>query len=330
MAAKPRWDASRVNFDPALGDFALAQARDALAQGNWEAPRDLLAGGRTATTGGRPDWDRRSHRVRVLAESVANSAWVESWQVLDPMNADAALLRAQVETFRVLRSAGGSAATVRESAAADALALCNHAAEMAPEDPTPWVVMLTLARAAGRTSAGSGRDEFWRRWQEMRRRDEFNRDGHHEALAYLCASWCGSHVEMYDFAYWLASQAPPGSPLAVLPLVAHAEAYRAMAAGLPARAQPSPHVHWENPQVVADVDRVLRSWLGSASVTHAQADMDRNYLLHALVFSGRGHGPEARALFEAVGSHATRIPWTYTGDAETSFLYWRQQAFEAG
>ena len=320
-----------MNFDPALGDLALAEARDALAQGDWVAARDVLAATRgyaSSDTG--PSWDRRSHRVRVLAESVANSAWVERWQVLDPVNPDAALLRAQVEVIRVLRASGGGASSSedRAEAAAEALALCRHAAEMAPEDPTPWVVMLTLSRAVDRDHGGTrGRGEFWRRWQEMRARDGFNRDGHHEALTYLYPAWCGSHSEMYDFAYWLAGEAAPGSPLAILPLVAHAEAYRAALVGAPARAQPSPYIHWAMPHVGADVDRVLRSWLGLASVPHAQADIDRNYLLHAMVFSGRGDGDEARALFDALGSHAMRVPWSYTGDAETSYLYWRERAF---
>jgi hypothetical protein len=326
MAAKTRNDVLRVNMDPALGDIALAEARDALASGDWGQARDVLAQTRKSADG--PAWDRRSHRVRVLAEAVANSSWVERWQVLEPVNPDAALLRAQEETVRALRGSLTGGGGYRESAA-EALDLCIHAAEMAPEDPTPWVIMLTLARAADRGLKG-GHDEFWRRWQEMRERDTFNRDGHHEALMYLFAAWCGSHQEMYDFAYWLAGEAPPGSPLAVLPLVAHAEVFRSATAGVPKQRQPTPHAHWSRDLVSADVDRVLHSWLGSAVEPHAQADLDRNYLLHAMVYSGRVDADETRALFDAIGSHATRAPWGFTGDAETSFLYWRDRAFGSG
>ena len=77
------------------------------------------------------------------------------------------------------------------------------------------------------------------------------------------------------------------------------------------------------------MDRVLRSWLGSAIEPHAQADLDRNYLLHAMVYSGLVDTDETRALFDAIGSHAMRVPWSYTGDPESSFLYWRDQAFHA-
>lgn len=325
MAAKTRNDVLRVNMDPALGDIALAEARDALASGDWGQARDVLAQTRKSADG--PVWDRRSHRVRVLAEAVANSSWVERWQVLEPVNPDAALLRAQVETVRALRGSLTGGGGYRESAA-EALDLCIHAAEMAPEDPTPWVIMLTLARAADRGLKG-GHDEFWRRWQEMRARDTFNRDGHHEALMYLFAAWCGSHQEMYDFAYWLAGEAPPGSPLAVLPLVAHAEVFRSGTAEVPKQRQSSPHAHWSRDLVSADVDRVLHSWLGSAVEPHAQADLDRNYLLHAMVYSGRVDTDETRALFDAIGSHAMRVPWSYVGDPGATFLYWRDKAFHA-
>lgn len=324
MAAKTRNDILRVNMDPALGDLALAEARDALASGDWGPAREVLAETRKATDG--PEWDRRSHRVRVLAEAVANSSWVERWQVLEPVNPDAALLRAQVETVRALRASLAGRAVSRETAD-EALEQCEHAAEMAPGDPTPWVVMLTLARAADRGSK-RGHEEFWRRWQQMRARDTFNRDGHHEALTYLFAAWCGSHEEMYDFAYWLAGEAPPGSPLAALPLIAHAEVFRTATAGVSKQHQPSPYAHWSRPLVSTDVDRVLHSWLGSAIVPHAQADLDRNYLLHAMVYSGRVDTDEARALFDAIGSHAMRAPWSYTGDPASSFLYWRDRAFQ--
>ncbi|MBW8803105.1 MAG: hypothetical protein JF587_04490 [Catenulisporales bacterium] len=326
MAARTRNDVLRVNMDPALGDLALAEARDALASGEWGPAREVLAETRTGDSG--PQWDRRSHRVRVLAEAVANSSWVERWQVLEPVNPDAALLRAQVETVRALRASVSGTPGYWETAA-EARELCEHAAAMAPTDPTPWVIMLTLARAADRgVDAGQAdRDEFWRRWQEMRARDAFNRDGHHEALTYLFAAWCGSHAEMYDFAYWLAGQAPPGSPLAVLPLVAHAEVYRAATVGTAPQRRPSPYAHWQRQLVSRDTDRVLRSWLGSATVPHAQADLDRNYLLHALVYAGRVDCDESRALFDAIGSHAMRVPWSYTGDPVSSFLYWREQAF---
>ncbi|MYS44237.1 hypothetical protein GTY23_24015, partial [Streptomyces sp. SID5998] len=59
-------------FDAALDDAELATARAALAQGRWQAVRTLLA-----ATG--DDWDRRGHRVAVLAEPPHTAAWARDW-----------------------------------------------------------------------------------------------------------------------------------------------------------------------------------------------------------------------------------------------------------
>ena len=219
----------------------------------------------------------------MLAEAVANSSWVERWQVLEPVNPDAALLRARVETVRALRGSLAGGTGYRETAA-EALDMCTHAAEMAPNDPTPWVVMLTLARAADR-GRRSGHGEFWNRWQQMRARDSFNRDGQHEALMYLFGAWCGSHAEMYDFAYWLAGEAPPGSPLGGAPVGGARRGLSDGHIGVPGRSLLAARALVAD-LVTSDVDRVMRSWLGSAMQPHAQADLDRNYLLHAMVYSG--------------------------------------------
>src|SRR6185503_2333446 len=92
-----RSKAFKASFDPAFDDLDLAEARDELAQGRWEPARDLLEDTRS-------NWDRRAHRVKVLADTVAASAWIERWQALDPHNADAATLRAQVEVVRAVRA----------------------------------------------------------------------------------------------------------------------------------------------------------------------------------------------------------------------------------
>jgi hypothetical protein len=303
----------RSSSDPAFDDADLADARDELVQGTWEPARELLE---TAAA----DWDRRSHRIGVLAEAAAGAAWVEQWQLHDPRNRDVAVLRAQVEVVRVLRSATGA---TRGNTAGDAERHCRRAAELAPEDPTPWVSLVTLARAQG-----SDRNEFWQRWQGVNTRDRVHRDGFHQALIFLFDAWYGSHAEMYDFAYWVAGEAPPGSPLAILPLVAHAESYRYRFAAYRGLDKAGLGLHWTQPQVGRDIDVALERWLNANARPHAQAMADRNYLLHALIHADRWR--ETRSLFEAIGPHLTRIPWTYTGDPETAFAYWRKRALGAG
>jgi hypothetical protein len=305
----------KASFDPAFDDLDLAEARDELAQGRWEPTRDLLEDTRR-------NWDRRAHRIRVLADAVAAAAWVERWQALDPGNADAAALRAQIEVVRLVRSRGsqvretGSGKTEREVEE-----LCRLASTLAPKDPVPWISLVTLSRA----QSGLSRDGFWTRWQEMRNRDSWSRDGAHQTLIYLFGAWRGSHAEMYDFAYWLAGEAPEGSPLAVLPLVAHAESYRVRAADGRADSRAGLDYHWSGQQVNTDLDRILERWFlrTAASPAHAQAKADLNYLAHALIYADR-HS-DARPVMKAIGAHVTRLPWAYTGDPESTFAYWRNR-----
>jgi hypothetical protein len=300
----------KATFDPAFDDLDLAEARDEFAQGRWEPARDLLEDTRS-------NWDRRSHRVKVLAETVAASAWVERWQALDPHNADAATLRAHVETVRLVR-ARSQRDTGATKTAQEVEDLCRRAAGLLPKDPTPWISLITLARAQG-----VSRDELWTRWNGMRERDPWNRDGHHQTLIYLFAAWHGSHAEMYDFAYWLAGEAPAGSPLAVLPLVAHAESYRSHSADKRTAVRAGLDMMWTEDQVGLDLDRILSSWFANRGREHAQAKADLNYLAHALIYADR-HA-DARPVLQAIGPHVTRLPWAYTGDPETSFVYWRQR-----
>jgi hypothetical protein len=302
----------KASFDPAYDDLDLVEARDEIVQGRWEPARDLLDDTRR-------EYDRRAHRVRVLAEAVGTSPWIERWQALDPHNRDAAVLRAQVEVVRAAKAHNQAAAAGVNRLVKAAEEQCRRAIALDPRDPTPWISLLTLARVQG-----ASRDEFWRRWQELRDRDEWSREGNHQTLIYLFAAWQGSHTEMYDFAYWLAGQAPNGSPLAMLPLVAHAEAYRVRAVEAKASgSQAGLDLHWTRPQVQADLTGILTRWYLVAEPDHAQAKLDLNYLAHALVYADR-HA-EAAKVFTSLGPYATKLPWIYTGDPESAFGYWRER-----
>jgi hypothetical protein len=306
-----RSKAFKASFDPAFDDLDLAEARDEFAQGRWEPVRDLLEDSRR-------NWDRRAHRIKVLAETASAAAWAERWQSLDPHNADAVTLRAQIETVRLVRARSQVKEPGTNKTARDVEDLCRRAASLSPKDPVPWISLITLARAQG-----VPRDELWSRWHGMRERDPWSRDGHHQTLIYLFGSWQGSHAEMYDFAYWLAGEAPEGSPLAMLPLVAHAESYRSHSADKRTAVRAGLDMMWTEDQVSLDLDRILTTWYLRHEREHAQAKADLNYLAHALIYADR-HA-DARPVLKAIGPHVTRLPWAYTGEPEASFTYWRQR-----
>lgn len=108
-------------FDAALDDAELAAARTALAQGRWQTARSLLA--RTGD-----EWDRRGHRVAVLAQEQACVPWTRDWLLAEPDSVDAAVLLALGQVRRALR---GKEKPVRAREA------CHAAAALAPVDPTP-------------------------------------------------------------------------------------------------------------------------------------------------------------------------------------------------
>ncbi|MFJ6213346.1 hypothetical protein ACIQGZ_08460 [Streptomyces sp. NPDC092296] len=302
---------SRYDFtlDPALDDTALAAARDDLAQGRWTSARALLD-----ETG--QDWDRRSHRLAVLA-GADTAGWAKDWLAVEPDNADAAALDAFATVLLAVRG---------KAAPAAAQAACLALAERAPQDPSPWVGLLLLgARGALDQALLDGS------FERVRELDPWHRDAHHLVVARL-AEYSPPHPDpddpdhpVYDFADRAAAQCPAGSPLAVLPLVAHIERYRVLAAAGLLPADPARLPRWSSPRARRSLDDAFAWWLDDAREQHARLKLDLNHLAYAKVLDGRL--VEAAALFHAIGPHASPEPWSYGGpDPRKSFRAAREQA----
>ncbi|PBC64937.1 hypothetical protein BKI49_06405 [Streptomyces sp. Tue6028] len=278
-------------FDPALDDAELATARTALNQGRWTAVRALL----TATG---DDWDRRGHRVTVLAQAPAALAWVRDWQLAEPESADAAVLFGCATVQRALDG------KVRPERAREA---CHAAAALAPADPTPWLGLLVLERTLGTE------DEVVRLFDEVRHRYADHHHAHHLMVARLAERRAAAGQdplhEVYDFANWAAEQAPADSPLAVLPVVAHAERYRVLAGAGSEPADPVASGHWIGRRARQVMKAAFDWWLEWEHEDHPRRLVDLNFLAHAKFCEGRG--AEAAALFHRIGEHATEAPWSY-------------------
>lgn len=282
-------------FDSALDDVPLARARAALAQGRWTSARSLLA-----ETG--DDWDRRGHRLVVLGEGRTSATWAREWQLAEPGSPDAAALLACATVFRAV------AGKEKPEQARDA---CLAAAALTPADPTPWLCLLILARHAGTD------DERMRAFDQIRGRHRGHHHGHHLMVACLAerpqtaAADDGAYHEVYEFAEWAVSEAPAGSPLAVLPVVAHAELYRVLATAGTLPADPAASGHWDGWRARQALKRGFDWWLewDGAGHDHPRLHHDLNFLVHAQFL--RGRTAEAAALFHRIGRHATRGPWAY-------------------
>lgn len=192
---------------PALGDAELAVTADALALGQWARVRTLLTG-----TGA--DWDLRGHRLTVLATSPGSAAWAADWLLAEPDSGDAATLLALATVRLALRGASSTTAAARA---------CAIAAGMLPDDPTPWLGALILARRCG---TPDGQEHAFR---QIRARHRDHHHAHHLMTAALAErqpdGGDGPRHPAHDFAARAAERAPADSPLALLPVVAHAERY---------------------------------------------------------------------------------------------------------
>ncbi|MEU0970171.1 hypothetical protein ABZ357_33930 [Streptomyces sp. NPDC005917] len=304
------------DFDPDCGDAALTSARQDIVIGRWQGLRDLLR-----ATG--PDWLVRGHRVRLLAQACAGSSTAESWLAAEPYSADALVLRAATETaraFTVAISAGRGAPIDRSRIDAAVLA-CLAAQEAYPPDPTPWVSLISVARLY---PTGVRRQELARWWDELHRRDPYNVEGHLQVLHYYSARWHGTHGLMYDFARDAAGVAPPGCALPVLVQYARVEEFRYILDRADGQQASVGHgQHWKHDGAVSDVRRTWERWIaqrGEAPIAPGEL-RDLNYLTHAACQAGATD--VASDLLRLQGRRATRIPWSYTGDAEKQILKWR-------
>ncbi|WP_327237348.1 hypothetical protein OG349_28805 [Streptomyces sp. NBC_01317] len=305
--ARRRSPRSGQSFDPALDDTELASVRDQLAQGRWSETRSLLA--RTGD-----DWDRRGHRIVVLAQASGAAAWTRDWLLAEPESPDAATLLACATVFAALRG------KEPEHRAVDA---CRDAVRRAPADPTPWLGLLLLARTLGTE------EETSQLFEEVRTRHPDHHHAHHLMAARLAerrpdAGQDPLH-EVYDFAAWAAEQAPADSPLAVLPVVAHAERYRVLAAARVEPADPAASAHWTGRRARQGLKGAFDWWLEWESEDHPRNRVDLNFLAHAQWYDGRV--AEAAALFHRIGPHITPAPWSYPDrDPHHAFLAARNAA----
>lgn len=250
------------------------------------------------------DWDRRAHRMGVLAEFLAGSHLPRSWVRREPRNANALVLYAWSEVVRA-RSQG------RLEDPAGVIDSCLRAAEVTPADPTPWVVALGVARL-----------ERWEQpqvfgvWNEVLARDRWNREAYQNMLGYLTPEEAGSRIQVLDFVDALSARMPANAPCAATELTAQVFQYHSVLGrgGFEALVARN---HWSHVMAAQALDRVAHTWVQPGLLRHARALADLNILAYALMAADRRH--EARAAFEALGGVVTPWPWQAGGDSLNEF-----------
>ncbi|BBC33360.1 uncharacterized protein SGFS_046540 [Streptomyces graminofaciens] len=288
---------------PAGWDATLAAVRG----GDWKAAAKLLQDiGR--------DWDRRSRAAGLLGELAADDDdWLLAWETDRPDDPDAAVVRCRSTVILAGNLRGGKQAkhTTREQF--DGFHRMLHrsreeiarAAALNPDDPTPYVTEITVALGLGYPNS-----EMDRLWTEITARAPHHYEGHYSALQYWCAKWRGSEQLAKEFAERAAENAPLGSLLTVLPLIAHFEHDKSDDNSVD-----------RTPTMIGRVDAGLAD-AAAADPTHPRLPELRHLLAYYLSLQDR----DAAALeqFKLVDGYVNALPWRYRGsDEEMAAFYCR-------
>ncbi|MEU6772377.1 hypothetical protein [Streptomyces sp. NPDC046759] len=257
------------------------------------------------------DWDRRTHRMDVLAGYLAGSHLPRAWATREPRSANALVLHAwtQVAQGRLQGHLEDPAGAVDS---------CLRAAELAPADPTPWVALLGVARLERREQS-----QVFGVWNEVLARDRWNREAYVNMLGYLSPGEGGSRLQVLDFVDSLRARMPANAPCAAIELTAQVHQYHAILdrGGVEALVARS---HWSQLMAAQALDRAAHTWGQPGFLRHAKALADLNLLAYALMAAERR--AEAGSVFEVIGGVVTAWPWRTGGDPVTEFDQMRQRA----
>ncbi|MFF7971840.1 hypothetical protein [Streptomyces sp. NPDC007905] len=234
--------------------------------------------------------------------------WLRVWRAEQPKDAGAAAVHAEflvqqawrtstpgTDDFRIIMEEAGEA--------------CGQAALLAPGDPVPYIVELSIARGLAYPQP-----EFEKLWLSILDRAPHHMGAHLAALHYWCEKWHGSREQAYAFAEAAAARAPDGSLLAALPLFAVFE-------------------HLPEVNLVASFyqsEVVTKAMHGALHAVHAARPDDpvlahvRHLLVFFLVRAERW--AEAMGQLIHVDGHVGALPWTLSADPAADFALYRALA----
>jgi hypothetical protein len=308
---------AHVALDRALADPALAAALEACRADDWQPAMAALE-----SVG--KDWDQRGVYVHALGAFAGGRKWLGSWRDAQPSSPDAAAIYAQslVVQAWIVRGTSSSAGTTRKQfegfheilrTAADA---AMKAADMAPEDPTPWMTMVTVARGLQFSNT-----DFERIWQELLIRDSTNRRAHVQALQYWQPKWFGSLQQAKSFVDDTAARVQHSALAFELRLDNQMEIW------LPRLAKVDQATFFRRGPGRGPLREALEDyWTGTVPAGGGQAALDRNWLAWALTMANRWD--DACKVWLALGGCLNDgSPWRYRRDGVEAFTGLRREAF---
>ncbi|MEU9350453.1 hypothetical protein AB0D65_05405 [Streptomyces griseoloalbus] len=294
----------RPRIVPALDDAELARVVGRLSKrgGNARTADVTLVASLLEETG--DDWDRRSHRTSVLAEATADAEIAAAWLGREPQSADALVFHAWVELARGLRDG-------HLEDAGQLVTRCYRSAELNPDDPLPWVVLLGVARIER-----YGQNDVNAVWREATGRDRWHREAYLQMLAYLSPEEGGSSAAVLDFVDVVRTRIPANAPCAAVELTAAVRQYQGLLAQGGVRAMTAGQL-WDGGQIAAALEQAAALWAKQGFFQHAAAQADLNVLAYALCAAGRA--ADAHPVFQALEGVVTPWPWNVDGPAVQRF-----------
>ncbi|MBQ0828479.1 hypothetical protein [Streptomyces tagetis] len=234
--------------------------------------------------------------------------WLRVWRAEQPKDAGGAAVHAEFLVQQAWRTSTPGTDEFR-IIMEEARSACGTAALLAPGDPIPYIVELSVARGLGYPRA-----EFEQLWLKILDRAPEHMGAHLAALHYWCEKWHGSRELAYSFAEAAAARAPRGSLLAALPLFAVFE-------------------HLPDLTLVRGFyqsEVVSRAMHGALHAVHSARPDDpmqahvRHLLIFFLVRAERW--AEAMHQIVAVDGHVGALPWTLSPDPASEFALHRALA----
>ncbi|MFC1228711.1 hypothetical protein [Streptomyces sp. Sce081] len=295
-------------------DAELEQAGAEAARGRWEKAARLMA-----RTREQRDWARRSYYADVLGthRAAQPDSWLGAWEAAaGPDDPDAALVRARATVSLAWHLRGGAWAKDTgeqqfagfHSTLRGVPRLNARAAELNPDDPSPYVAEIWVALGLGHSH-----EKMRRIWAEVTARDPYHYGAHRAALQYWCAKWRGSEELAVAFAREAEAGAPRGSLLSALPLIVWYE-HR------DTHADPD---ELREPYLLDMVDTALAD-VAAAPPDHPDTASVRHLLAYFLT-QQRRHD-EALQQFRLVDGYVDAAPWRYYDDPAAVYCLWRNRA----
>ncbi|MEV6960107.1 hypothetical protein AB0M97_13060 [Streptomyces sp. NPDC051207] len=282
---------------------------------DYRAAQQLLAG--TEARG-----ERRWQRVQAFAGAASlelrqrpggageapGGQWLRAWRSEAPKDAGGAAVHAEFLVQQAWRTATPGTDEFR-IIMEEARAACADAALLAPGDPIPYIVELSVARGLAYSRA-----EFEQLWLKILDRAPAHMGAHLAALHYWCEKWHGSRALAYEFAEAAAARAPKGSLLSAMPLFAVFEHL--------------PEVTLVSGFYQSEV--VTRAMHGALHAVHSARPDDpmlahvRHLLVFFLVRAERW--AEAMNQLIHIDGHVGALPWTLSQDPAAEFAVYRALA----